>query len=68
MKIIGTDNLARETVADHLLIGWLPQRAREDAEAICRLLNKHTCDNSSGTFYQVVEDDHRLSKGMEDLV
>lgn len=68
MKIIGVDNLARETVADRLLIAWFPSRAKEQAQAACDALNKFSCNDNGGTFYQIVEDDYRLSKGMEDLV
>lgn len=69
MKIIGTDNLARESVADTLLIPWVPKGHKEDAEKACTFLNKFTCDDvNGGTFYKVVDDNYRLSKGMEDLV
>lgn len=68
MKIIGTDNLNRETVADTLLLGWVPRHARADAELACTALNKFTCDDSGGTFYRVVEDDYRLSRGEADFV
>ena len=68
MKIIGTDNLARESVADKLLIAWFPREAIEHAKAACDALNKFSYDDNGGTFYIIVEDDYRLSKGMEDLV
>lgn len=68
MKIIGTDNLARETVADKLLIAWFPPWAREHAQAACNALNKFTCDDSGGIFYKIVDDDYRLCRGMEDLI
>jgi hypothetical protein len=68
MKIVGRDSLARETVADHLLIQHVPKHHLEDAQKACTFLNKFTCDNNGGYYYEVVEDNYRLSKGMEDLV
>lgn len=68
MKIIGRDNLARETVADKLLLAWFPKQAVKHAQDACDALNKFTCDDNGGTHCVIVEDDYRLSRGMEDLV
>lgn len=66
MKIIGTDNLNRESVADVLIAEnvhqWYGQK-------IVDLLNKEAnIGDSSGTWYKVVDDGYRLSRGMEDLI
>lgn len=70
MKIIGTDTLARETVADKLLISDIPNTDynRLRAKSFCNWLNKFTCDELGGTYYRVVDNDYRLSRGMEDLI
>lgn len=67
MKIIGTDNLARETVADHLVAENI--RSLEFATIMCKAINDLYCkSDDSPTFYRVVEDGYRLSRGMEDLI
>lgn len=68
IKIIGTDNFNRESVADVLLMDHIPTHHRADAEMACTFLNKFTCDDSGGTHYVVVPGDYRLSRGMADLV
>ncbi|TIT80130.1 MAG: hypothetical protein E5W57_04155 [Mesorhizobium sp.] len=70
MKIIAVDNLARETVADHLVIGWIPESPenRRKARELCDWLNSFSCDNHGGMFHKVVDNEHRLSRGMEDLI
>jgi hypothetical protein len=62
MKIIGTDNLARETVADILVAESVV--SGPVAEEMCRLMNA----NGGGTYYRVVDDSYVLSRGTEDLV
>ena len=64
MKIIAVDNLARDSVADRLVAanvnaseGTLMLKALQD-----------TCFPGGDTWYQLKEDDYRLSRGMEDLV
>jgi hypothetical protein len=69
MKIVGTDNLARETVADDLWLDAIPDtpEACELAQRVCDKLNERLVGDD-GTFYQLKPDDYRLSRGMEDLV
>lgn len=65
MKIIGTDNLARESVADILVA----ENVREFyAAAMVEGLNKRFCQGDDGIFFKLVPDDYRLSRGMEDLI
>lgn len=56
MKIIGTDNFAREHVSDFLVAENLNEYY---AELIARLLNAR---GEHGTFYNAVADDHELYK------
>lgn len=69
MKIVGVDNLARESVADHLWMGDIPNtpECRVFAKRICEKLNESLGDGE-GFFYRVEADSYRLSRGMEDLV
>lgn len=68
LKIIGVDNLARDTVADRLVAINIPDVERPKAEEFCDWLNQFSCYDHGGTFHRVVADDYRLSLGMEDLV
>lgn len=68
-KIIGTDNHDREAVADVL---WLDSIAEDDASRglalrVVERLNWGLGDGP-GTWFRLVPNDHRLSRGMEDLV
>lgn len=67
MKIIGTDNLARETIADTFLFTF-PDKDVETARKFCNWLNTFSCDEYGGTFYTIVSNDYKLSKGMEDFI
>jgi hypothetical protein len=69
-KIVGKDNLNRETVADRLLHSGIPDipENRKKAEEYCSWINEFSCDDHGGTFYTIVESDYRLSRGMEDLI
>lgn len=70
MKIIGVDNLNREHIADKH-VAWFPDthEHRIKADEFCDWLNSFSCDdNSGGTYYRVVDNEHRLSRGMADLV
>jgi hypothetical protein len=69
MKIIGTDNHASETVADKLWLDSIPDdlASLSLAKRVCDRLNQRLGDGP-GTFYMLVQDDRRLSRGMEDLV
>ena len=64
MKIICTDNYARETVADQLVAENVKPFM---AALIVSLLNG---DPARGHYnwYRAVEDDHKLWRGMEELV
>jgi hypothetical protein len=69
MKIIGTDNHDRERVADIL---WLDGISNDPisvalAKRVCDRLNRNLGDHV-GTWYHLVEDEVRLSRGMADLV
>lgn len=67
MKIIGKDNFDRDEVADYLIAENI--RLKELANVMCRALNDKYCNSDDApTFYKVVEDDYRLSRGMEDIV
>lgn len=69
MKIVGTDNLARESVKDHLWMDNIPnsEQCRIMAQRVCDKLNEWLGDNA-GSYYQVKPDEYRLSRGMADLV
>jgi hypothetical protein len=69
MKIVGTDNLARETVADVLWLDNIPEviLMRAQMQRVCDRLNRGLGDYG-GTFYQLKPDDYRLSRGMADIV
>lgn len=69
LKIIGTDNLNRETVADTLVLGFIPREEEAKAKEFVRWLNRlgHAYTDG-GTCYKLVDQDYRLSRGMEDLV
>lgn len=67
MKIIGTDNYARETVADFLVADNI--KNNEFAKVMCKALNEKYCNSEYAlTYYKVVENDFKLSKGMADLI
>lgn len=71
MKIIVTDNYARETIADRLVSEhvhpWIAKWMVEEWQT-------RLCEESLRTGYEhdewpvVVEDDYRLWRGMKDLV
>ena len=65
LKIIWTDNFNNETVADRLVASGIKHRA--EGEAMLKGL-RDTCTESGPNWYNLVEDDYRLSRGMEDLV
>jgi len=59
MKIVGSDNHARETVSDQLWLDGIPDDQKELAQRICDKLNEGLGD-FGGTFYQVRSDDYKL--------
>lgn len=69
MKIIGSDNHARDTIADILHSeGYSNDDAgKKQAQDICDKLNAGL-DDCVGTYYHIVDDDYRLWNGWKDLV
>ena len=68
MKIVATDNYARETVADVLVIPFIHPWL---AKYYCTGLNRPAAvddPNLTDYWYIVVPDDYRLWRGMENLV
>lgn len=65
MKIIKTDNYARETIADFLIADNITNK--EYAEMMCNALCEHP-KKRDDDWFKVVQDDYNLSRGMEDLV
>ena len=63
-KVIGTDNLDRESVADTLLCEKITET---QAVSIADVMNAGHGENAY-YWYVAVPQDHRLSRGMEDLV
>ncbi|MER9436674.1 hypothetical protein NKJ04_17425 [Mesorhizobium sp. M0618] len=70
MKIIAVDNLNREYIADKHILGGIPNASEHQAKAqeFCDWANSFGCSDFYGMFYRVVENDYRLSRGMEDLI
>lgn len=67
MKIISVDNFARENVRDDLVAENI--RSKEFAAVMCKALNDKFCNHDyADRFYKVVEDDHKLWRGVEELV
>lgn len=67
MKIVAVDNHARESVADLLVAENITNRSY--ANVMAKALNDRYCTGDNAPrFYQVMDDDYRLSRGMEDLV
>ncbi|RWX70455.1 hypothetical protein EN780_03410 [Mesorhizobium sp. M4B.F.Ca.ET.089.01.1.1] len=70
MQIVSVDNLNRESVADRLVVGSIPNtdQHRAKAQQFCDWLNTFTCHGHGGRFNRLLPDDYRLSRGMEDLI
>lgn len=64
MKVIGFSNFGDESVADYLVKDNLTE---EEAQKLCEEEQKKAGSNSH-YWYKVVPDDHRLWRGMADLV
>lgn len=62
MKVIGTDNFARDSVADILVETGLD---KEDAEHLASELND---GDGHAYWYLAVDDDYKLWRGMAGLV
>lgn len=65
MKIIAKDNFARESVADVLIAENVHLSY---AHEISNFLQKTFGGDSSPRFYEVVADEYKLWRGMEELV
>lgn len=63
MKVICTDNYARESVADRLVAEGLTEE-----QAAAKVGDLNVTNRNSNDWYRAVSDDYRLSRGMEDLV
>jgi len=63
MKIVGTDNLASETVSDHTLVEGLSNDVQYQLafQLVCDALNRGLNDGP-GRFYQLLPDDFRPYK------
>lgn len=64
MKIIAVDNYARETVADRLIAENVPEYY---AELFVNYLNERSGQNSAW-YFKSAPDDHKLWRGMEELI
>ena len=65
MKIIAVDNFARENVADQLVAENVPISY---AHVMTETLNEQFGGEYADKFFKAVPDDHRLWRGMEELV
>jgi len=65
MKIVMTDNFARETVADFLVCTDIDEPL---ASKIVDSLNSEFSGETSPNWFRVYEDDRRLWRGMEELI
>lgn len=65
MKIIRTDNFARETVADGIVAVNIT--GKREGKIMLEALQA-TCDHHGPVWYKLVADDYILSRGMEDLI
>lgn len=70
MKIIAVDNLNRDEVADRHVVGGIPNTDEHKAKAqeFCDWLNTFSCYDHGGYYHRIVENDYRLSRGLEDLI
>lgn len=65
MKVIQTDNFARENVADQLVMGGLDE---DEAKQLADLCNSFRRGENDERWFTVEPNSYRLSRGMEDLV
>lgn len=65
MKIIAVDNFARESVADWLVCENV--RNETVGKIMVDALNREN-GIDGGDFYKLVSDDHKLWRGMEELI
>lgn len=66
MKIICTDNFARESIADRLVVEGIEHEG--EAIAMSNGLNQAFGGENSPNYYTAVPDNYRLWRGMEELV
>lgn len=65
MKIIAVDNFNRETIADRLVCSDI--KYEPEGKMMLEALQA-SCTSAGATWYRLVEDDYRLSRGMADIV
>lgn len=65
MKLVAVDNFNRDEVADRLVADNITDE--REGLLILKAL-RATCDEYSTTWYKLMPDYYRLSRGMEDLV
>lgn len=68
MKIIGTDNLARESIADYVLITDITESEMQHARWVVEKLNARLTMDGAGTYYKIVDDSYKLWRGIEEFV
>ena len=61
MRIVDTDNFGGDYPDERFLLWEMP---KEDAEAICKILNRRM-DVNAPRFYKVVENDYVLAPGFQ---
>lgn len=67
MKIIAVDNFDRYGIADVLVAENI--RLKHYAEAMCKALNDKFCNSDDAIrYYKVVDDEHKLWRGMAELI
>ena len=63
MQIIQVDGLDRDAIADILVLSELSKK-----DGLSTLKNLQENEGSDYIWFSLVEDDYRLSRGMEDLI
>ena len=64
MKIVNTDNLARDYPNESFIN--LPSLSKDTTEIIALLINEECSGNRASRYWKVVEDDYKLVPTMED--
>lgn len=68
MKIIGTDNLARESIADYVLLTDITESEMQHARWVVEKLNARLALDEANTYYKIVDDSYELWRGMEEFI
>lgn len=66
MKIIAKDNFDRESVADSLVADNI--ECETYAKCMCDALRDNFSNEYGGSWFEVVPDDYKLWRGMEELI